>query len=415
MTQRQFEEPKDLSSCDKKALIIHPNQGETDDKALIIFVHGLGGHRYGDKSTWGQFPEFLFDDFPQLDIGLFEYRTLFKRFWGSVTMEDEAKVLADEIRDKARLKNYQTIILMGHSMGGLLCLASICYLIDTDQKAALARIGGMILMATPQLGSQRVPMFLSWLSEDFRALKLHGGYVDRINQTLVNRVIFDRSHPNPGNKVVIPTWGVVSGSDFWVDKVSATRYIDAAHTKTVHGAHTDIVKPENKNDDVYIYVKDIIKFCLGSTVIRKTDSFTIALMKAFRENADRVPGPVRVRLLAGPVLVGSMAAHTDEGIALFGWFEVEPGDARQKLATFEKEKKFAEIVEAVRCHNLEIKPTNFVQQEHPDNAGDLISKGQDLLWIPESEIREGPTVVKSTIYPCLDLERSPLVLTERIA
>ena len=43
----------------------------------MIFVHGFGGNRY---TSWGKFPTFLFDDFPDqapyaLDLGFYEYRT----------------------------------------------------------------------------------------------------------------------------------------------------------------------------------------------------------------------------------------------------------------------------------------------------------------------------------------------------
>jgi tetratricopeptide (TPR) repeat protein len=41
-------------------------------------------------------------------------------------------------------------------MGGLLCMAAIAHLIDSRQEKALSRIGGLMLMATPQIGSQRV-------------------------------------------------------------------------------------------------------------------------------------------------------------------------------------------------------------------------------------------------------------------
>jgi pimeloyl-ACP methyl ester carboxylesterase len=81
--------------------------------------------RYGPKATWGRIPYFLFEDFPELDVGLYEYHSLFRRlkFWESVAIEDEATSFADLLRQS----NYPEILLAGHSLGGLLCMAALRY------------------------------------------------------------------------------------------------------------------------------------------------------------------------------------------------------------------------------------------------------------------------------------------------
>jgi len=224
-------------------------------------VHGFGGNRYGDNSTWGKFPEFIYDDFPNFDVGLYEYRTSLRRlkFWESVSLSAEAKVLAGIIRD---IKDYQIIILIGHSMGGLLCMAAIADLINTRQQESLARIGGLILMATPQTGSLRVPTFLSWLFQDFRALKPHGDFVTGLHDTLINnQVSLDETRGQP-ESVVIPTWAVLGASDHWVDKLSAGLNLSDARKRTVRGSHEAIVKPKSKRSDAYEYVQSrIVEAC----------------------------------------------------------------------------------------------------------------------------------------------------------
>src|SRR5436309_15616 len=101
LEQATFEEPSDLEEMDKEPLVIHQRSAKTHNQALIIFVHGLGGSRYGKKATWGQFPTFVYEDFPELDVGLYAYRTLFGRlkFWESVRLDTEAEVFAGIIRD----------------------------------------------------------------------------------------------------------------------------------------------------------------------------------------------------------------------------------------------------------------------------------------------------------------------------
>ncbi|MDQ6868170.1 MAG: hypothetical protein M3178_07105 [Pseudomonadota bacterium] len=248
--QEEFEEPSDQASLDDEPLVVHQ---KPTANTLVILVHGLGGCRYGKDSTWGYFPKFLYEDFPQLDVGLYEYPTQFSRakFRGSVPLPDEAKVFAGIIRDD--LNNYNNLILMGHSMGGLLCMAAIAELLKTYQRKALAPIGGLLLMATPQTGSQRVPGFLSWFSRDFYALKPHGDFVTGIHETFINSIVLDEGGRKPDH-ITIPTWAVQGDSDFWVDKLSAGLGLPDPQKKTVRGSHTAIVKPRSKESEAYQFV-----------------------------------------------------------------------------------------------------------------------------------------------------------------
>ena len=74
--QNKFTQPSDralLKKLDDEPLVVH--EKSESNKGLIIFVHGLCGSRYGENPTWGNFPEFLYDDLPDFNVGLYEYRT----------------------------------------------------------------------------------------------------------------------------------------------------------------------------------------------------------------------------------------------------------------------------------------------------------------------------------------------------
>jgi alpha-beta hydrolase superfamily lysophospholipase len=203
-----------------------------------------------------------------LDIGLYEYRTLLANFWKSVSLSDEAETFADIIRDR---NEYQRIFLIGHSMGGLLCMAALAHLIDSRQQEVLSRIGGLILMATPQIGSQRVATPLSWFSKDFQALKPHSSFVTDLHCTFVNNhVVLDDSRAQ-ADDIVIPTWAVLGTSDHWVDKLSAGLNIPASRKKSVRGSHREIVKPATKTSDAYEYVRDRIK----QVFLRQASAFSV--------------------------------------------------------------------------------------------------------------------------------------------
>ena len=289
LVQDSFAEPSDPGTLEGEALVIHLRSEPTRNRALIIFVHGLGGSRYGSGATWGFFPRFVFEDFPDVDVGLYDYVTLFRRFkfWESIHLSREAIVFADLIRDVAP---YQVLILVGHSMGGLLCEAAIGDLVNTGQEQALKRIGGMILMASPQTGSQRVPSVLSFLSKDAYALRPHGDFVTSLQRTLTDRLwLFEVGSPPP-NRYPVPAWAILGSSDFWVDQLSAYIGLPSSQTKTIRGSHTQIVKPSGKQHDGYDFVCGCIRKILARSVAstegqRRAEERNVAV----RIPASRVP------------------------------------------------------------------------------------------------------------------------------
>jgi pimeloyl-ACP methyl ester carboxylesterase len=282
LLQEDYLEPAEPQALSEEPLVVHCRPAATTNDKLVIFVHGLGGRRYGDSTTWGDFPRFIFDDMRDTDVGMYQYRTLLGRLRlsKSVSLEQEAKVFADVIRDQ--LKQYQNIVLIGHSMGGLLCKALIQRLVEVGGRNALSRIGGLILMATPQLGSLRVPGFLSGLTSDGRALKAHGDLVTKINTTFEDHIALDEQVFTL-RKYTIPTWAVEGISDLWVDPLSSGIGLASSRRKVVRGSHTSIVKPADKNAAAYDWVKE--RLSIAATRF-KYDVFIAAAMAGHEGDAD---------------------------------------------------------------------------------------------------------------------------------
>jgi pimeloyl-ACP methyl ester carboxylesterase len=296
LAQAAFAEPEDAQALLEEPLVVHQRAAPTANGRLVIFVHGLGGSRYGSKSTWGNFPRFIFEDAPDTDVAMYQYRTLTGRFsfTRSVSLQDESRVFADLIRDQ--LPAYDSIVLIGHSMGGLLCKAVIHQLVENREHNSLARIGGLILMATPQLGSLRVPGFLSAFSFDARALKPHGALVTQINRTFEEHIALDENI-NTLRKVTIPTWAVEGINDMWVDSLSAGIGLASSRRKVVRGSHTSIVKPPDRNADAYGWVRERIRIATHRFAY---DVFVAAAMaghdgdKEYQENRDAVMALIEV-------------------------------------------------------------------------------------------------------------------------
>ncbi|HUH07934.1 MAG TPA: alpha/beta fold hydrolase [Egibacteraceae bacterium] len=260
LVQEHFAPPHDLARARDEPLVVHQRSQPTQNRSLVVLVHGLGGRRYGSKATWGRFPELLFEDLPDVDVGLYEYRTLLGRLKlsQSVELETEAEVLAGVLHGATA---YRNVVLVGHSMGGLLCKAAVRYLVETDQFEHPSLIAGLIFMATPQAGSVRVPGITSLISRDARVLRSHGPLVKATDRLFTDRLVLDDSTP-PQGRLSLPTWAVLGSSDFWVDDFSARLGLPTSRTLRVRGSHTSLVKPKDRHADGFRYVADRVREAL---------------------------------------------------------------------------------------------------------------------------------------------------------
>ncbi|KPL57816.1 lipase/acyltransferase domain-containing protein, partial [Rossellomorea vietnamensis] len=154
-------------------LLLHKKNDTLSDN-LIVLIHGLGA----SESTWRHdgvswIDLFLTDEtFSNLDIAEIKYETShlangllasmglnkiklgrFKSFTvgkgNFTTIEILARELKREI-DSRKIKQYKNVLLIGHSMGGLV---AIRYILEELENNQTHNIKGMISLATPYNGS----------------------------------------------------------------------------------------------------------------------------------------------------------------------------------------------------------------------------------------------------------------------
>src|SRR5882762_4472723 len=94
-------------------------------KPLLLFIHGLGGD---PQDTWGKFDALIKQDVElgkRIETGLFGYPTHRWPFRRSLKIQDISKALKTEI--DIRYKGYDRIVLVCHSLGGLVAKHYICH------------------------------------------------------------------------------------------------------------------------------------------------------------------------------------------------------------------------------------------------------------------------------------------------
>ena len=88
---------------------------------LLLFIHGLGGN---PASTWGAFPELVSADAKlesRVDLGFFEYPTsVFPILFFRKLPRIQALARALRTQIENAFKDYESIILVCHSLGGLI-------------------------------------------------------------------------------------------------------------------------------------------------------------------------------------------------------------------------------------------------------------------------------------------------------
>jgi len=263
LSQEAFEPIASSSAGSAEALVIHRHANVPETTQNIILVHGLNGQRY---PTWDKFPGLLFDDYPSVDVSLYDYASGLRRWrrGASIRLEDHALHLAETIGEE----DYAQTVLIGHSMGGLLCMAAVRSMIDSglnvhsDGTPTVNRVAGVILMASPLAGSLRAVWPFNWLTADGRVLRAHSQLARSINECFTNQLVINCIQDGGiSARYCVPTYAVVAMRDRWVDRYSSSVSIPANQQRHVRGSHTSIVKPSSRDDDAYRWVRLRIKDC----------------------------------------------------------------------------------------------------------------------------------------------------------
>jgi hypothetical protein len=206
-------------------------------KALLMFVHGLGGR---SETTWGQLPTFLNADDEvanRFDVRFFSFPTSLIRL---PFMKRASKIqeLADGLRTQIDHEPYDRISLVCHSLGGLVARR---YLVEEVKRKAPLKVDRMALFAVPNNGAElaTVAQYLSWRQQQIRQLCTNSDVIEFLNEDWVT---FDVQ-----SKIRLKF--VIGTEDRVVDRFSAKGYWGNADTETIIGrGHIDIVKPDHATD-----------------------------------------------------------------------------------------------------------------------------------------------------------------------
>lgn len=259
-------------SCPSTTDTSHQDFGSPDAEDLVIFIHGICGDA---KTTWANpitkfvFPEALAQDFVANNhpayVVSFDYVTHLRRGPSILSIADHLDFKIDQL---LRKHSYRTLSIVAHSMGGLVARQYILRL--QPQAHPSLKVAGIVLLATPNNGNELSDLGRlvseSRQIEEMRSIDTSNAYLRSLNADW-NRAFIADGHPRKvflyagfeeeDTKVV----GIV------VKMSSAILFADEALPFPLN--HFSIAKPEGRDKDVYIWVKDKLEESLEKTALKE--------------------------------------------------------------------------------------------------------------------------------------------------
>jgi len=220
----------------------------------LVFVHGIFGDTLGTwlNSKGGKHFYDLVAEDPELgsqvDIFAFGFPSAMVKGGGFTIQEAANRLYAD--LQHYNLLQYPRIVLVAHSMGGLVSLNTLLTHRDLIPKIPL-----LVFFSTPQEGAQ-VTTIARWLIDNPALEEMLPADRNTYLQTLNDQWKSLGVSPPPQIACAyekLPIAGVVI-----VPWSSATRFCDGA-AQAVETDHIDIVKPESRDSDSYIALSNALK------------------------------------------------------------------------------------------------------------------------------------------------------------
>lgn len=215
-------------------------------KSLLLFIHGLGGC---PQKTWGKFSQLIYEDndlSDKFDCVFFKYKT---SVWPwPLKYIARGQVLADALDTKIvyELNQYKDIVIIAHSLGGLI---SKRYILDRIKFQDNMIVRKVVFFATPHLGSSLAGVVrkISIFNQHLKQLCRDSEFIGMINREW-----------NALDTGQVEKLNIIGSEDIIVSQQEGTNIYSGKYCTVEGKDHCSIVKPTSADDLSFKIVKSFL-------------------------------------------------------------------------------------------------------------------------------------------------------------
>ena len=208
----------------------------SNNTRIAIFVHGF---TCDYLKTWGKLPDLL-----QADASLDQYDFFFwgypsRLFGQNENIGSTGKYLKSNI--DYRLNRYQDVVLIGHSMGGLVIRSYIIQSLIDGKGNDLNNIADVLLFGVPNDGDLKPEAIPKWVNDQIADVGVASKFITELRKYWIQRVT--TAPRNDDFHRQIPTLAVAGYQDHFLRQESVESFF--RDTAMTDGNHLSMVKPES--------------------------------------------------------------------------------------------------------------------------------------------------------------------------
>lgn len=231
-------------------------------KVAVVFVHGI----LSSAQAWASFERLIYAD-PDLDalkVEMFEYNTPVAelRPWRQVpdltTVSHWLRTRFEELESQ-----YETVVIVAHSMGGLVTLQFVARMLEDGEGTRLTRIRNIVLFACPTAGSdflrtvrRLLRMVPTFRHVQERALRPLDADMTRVQELILNKVVHATETSDQTCPISLRLYA--GATDRIVTRPSAHGPYPHRCTRVVGGDHFEIIRPDSPDHESYRGLKRVL-------------------------------------------------------------------------------------------------------------------------------------------------------------
>nr|WP_267875373.1 alpha/beta fold hydrolase [Telluria cellulosilytica] len=239
------------------------------ERAAVVFIHGVMGDA---RATWASpsdpdgWPGLVARD-PKLALDTYSigYRTT--KITAASNIEEISVRLLQRIHDQGLFANYEKLVFVAHSMGGLVLKRTLSRMY-AERSPELAKVRGAIMLATPAHGSDLAAL-TAWISSNPQFNDMSPSDFNSYLQALDNdfeTLLRARTESSPFPKVYCAYETLSTGPVKVVPRSSSQLACDATSVAFDRN-HAGIAKPASMDDELHVYLRARILDSLSSRAI----------------------------------------------------------------------------------------------------------------------------------------------------